>query len=186
MDRLDSQAAALVLRRGGVLAYPTEGVWGLGCDPFQEPAVRRLFAIKRRTPEKGLILIAGEIAQLAGLVALAGLPEARRAAVYASWPGPQTWLLPAGARVPSWITGQHDTVAVRVSAHPSVRSLCAAFGDVLVSTSANRAGAPVARQHADLDASLLAELDGVLDGETGGLGRPTPIRDARSGERLRG
>ena len=102
-----------------------------------------------------------------------------------TWPGPHTWIVPAAARVPRWITGVHDGVAVRVSAHPVVVMLCEAFGGALVSTSANRAAAPPPRKAADLDAELLSAIDGCVSGETGDLPRPTPIRDARSGAEIR-
>lgn len=185
-DALDPIVAAARLHAGAVIAYPTEGVWGLGCDPFDEVAVHRVLAIKQRPVEKGMILIAGDVAQLDAIVDWDRLPPERVAAVRATWPGPHTWVMPALPQVPPWITGSHDSVAVRVSACAPVAALCAAFGGPLVSTSANLAGAPAARLRASLDPVLMAQLDGVLDGETGGLDRPTPIRDARSGVSLRG
>ena len=177
--------ATAALKHGGVIAYPTEAVWGLGCDPFDEAAVLRLLAIKQREVEKGLILIAASLPQLDGLVDWDALPDARRDAVLRTWPGPHTWIAPATARVPHWITGAHAGVAVRVSAHPSVSALCDAFGGALVSTSANPAGAPPPKRLQDFDAGLRAAVDAILDGEVGGLDRPTPIRDARSGAELR-
>ncbi len=168
-----------------MLAYPTEAVWGLGCDPFNEAAVRRLLALKQRSVDKGLILVAAQAAQLTGLVDWDALPPARREAVLATWPGPHTWLIPATARVPRWITGSHDSVALRVSAHPIVSALCAGFGAPLVSTSANSSGAPPPHTRHDLDPDLIGALDAIVDGDTSGLDRPTPIRDARSGAALR-
>lgn len=176
---------AAALRRRGVIAYPTEAVWGLGCDPFDEAAVMRLLAIKQRPVAKGLILVAGAVAQLDGLLDWSAVPPARREAVLASWPGPNTWVVPATARVPRWVTGDHLGVAVRVSAHPAVVALCAALGGPLVSTSANLAGAPPAFSRGALDPALLSQLDGICAGETGGLASPTAIRDARSGATLR-
>jgi L-threonylcarbamoyladenylate synthase len=178
-------AAVAVLRQGGVIAYPTEAVWGLGCDPFDEAAVLRLLALKQRPVDKGLILVAGTLEQLDGLLDWDALPTDRREAVFASWPGPHTWIVPATGRVPHWITGAHDGVAVRVSAHPPVVALCAAFGGPLVSTSANPAGAPPPRELAGFDPGLRAALDALLEGDTGGLERPTGIIDARSGVTLR-
>ena len=183
--RLDAAAAARVLQRGGVITYPTEAVWGLGCDPRDEAAVLRLLALKQREVEKGLILIAVDEAQLAPFVDFTALDAAQRAAVRASWPGPNTWVVPASADAPRWITGAHAGIAVRVSAHPDVIALCAAFGGALVSTSANRAGMPAASAFAALDPAILAGADGALAGETGGLDRPSVIRDARSGVVLR-
>ena len=177
--------AANTLRNGGVIAYPTEAVWGLGCDPFNEAAVMRLLAIKQRDVAKGLILIAGALQQFEGLLDWQRLPADRVSGVHATWPGPHTWIVPATARVPRWVTGDHRGVATRVSAHPTVIQLCELFGGPLVSTSANLAGEPPAFTRAQLDPSLLARLDGVSIGETGGLAAPTAIRDAITGTTLR-
>lgn len=177
--------AAAALKAGGVIAYPTEAVWGLGCDPCDEAAVTRLLAIKQRPVDKGLILVAGALEQLDGLLDWESLPTDRREAVYASWPGPHTWIVPATSRVPTWITGLHRGVAVRVSAHPVVIALCAAFGAPLVSTSANLSSQPPAFSRDQLDPALLAELDGIVAGDTGGLTAPTAIHDARTGAQLR-
>ena len=185
MIQLTPPEAAAVLHDGGVVAYPTEAVWGLGCDPFNEVATLRLLAIKQRPVDKGLILIAASVSQFDGLVDWDALPATRRDAVFATWPGPHTWIVPTTSRVPRWITGAHDSVAVRVSAHPLVAALCEAFAGALISTSANPAAAPAPRTIDAIDATLLAALDGVVMGETGRLPRPTPIRDARSGTELR-
>lgn len=182
---LTASEAATALRRGGVIAYPTEAVWGLGCDPFDEAAVRRLLALKGRPVEKGMILIAGARAQLDGLLDWSAITARRRDEVHASWPGPHTWVVPATGGVPRWITGTHSGVAVRVSAHPVVVALCEAFGGPLVSTSANPAGASPPATLAEFDPTLRAALDGIVTGATGGLARPTPIRDACTGEVLR-
>jgi len=182
---LTVDAAADALRRGGVIAYPTEAVWGLGCDPFNEPAVTRLLAIKQRAVDKGVILIAAARSQFDGLLDWDALTLAQRDAVIASWPGPNTWIVPTTPRVPRWVTGSHDGVAVRVSAHPDVIALCEAFGGPLVSTSANLAGEPPAFTRDALDPRVIAQLDGVTAGETGGLASPTAIRDARTGAQLR-
>lgn len=183
---VEAHAAACVLRRGGVVAYPTEAVWGLGCNPMDEPAVLRLLDIKQREVAKGLILVAAAAGQLDAFVDWPALPAPRRDAVAGTWPGPHTWVVPATARAPRWITGEHAGIAVRVSAHPVVVALCAAFGGALVSTSANPAGAPPPRSLEAFDPSLLARVDAVVAGETSGLARPTPIRDAFSGNALRG
>ena len=185
MPDLSIAEAAAALRAGGVIAYPTEAVWGLGCDPFDEAAVLRLLALKQRDVDTGLILIAGTPAQLDGLLDWEAVPPARRAEALASWPGPHTWIVPATARVPAWITGAHAGVAVRVSAHPLVAGLCAAFGGPIVSTSANLAGAPPAYRRDALDPALLARCDGVTEGETAGRAAPSTIRDAISGAVLR-
>ena len=181
----DIAPAAALLRRGGVIAYPTEAVWGLGCDPRNEAAVLRLLQIKQRDIGKGLILIAAQVEDLKPYVDFGALPEDALAGVLATWPGPHTWIVPADAGTPRWLTGDHDGIAVRVSAHPTVIALCRAFGGALVSTSANPAGAPPPVAMTDFDPGLLQAIDGVIEGDTGSLERPTPIRDARTGQVLR-
>ncbi|GAA5000918.1 tRNA threonylcarbamoyladenosine biosynthesis protein RimN [Pseudoluteimonas lycopersici] len=183
--RLDASAATRLLQHGGVIAYPTEAVWGLGCDPRDEAATLRLLALKEREVDKGLILIAANEAQLAPFVDFDALPESQRTAVRESWPGPNTWIVPASPGAPRWITGAHEGIAVRVTAHPGVIALCEAFGGALVSTSANRAGMPAVATFDALDPAVVAGVDGVLQGETGGLERPSAIRDARTGAVLR-
>lgn len=183
--KLSVDQAVAVLKRGGLIAYPTEAVWGLGCDPFDDDAVQRLFEAKQRPEAKGLILIAASLTQLESLIDLDALPAERRADVLASWPGPHTWTIPARGGVPERLRGEHATLAVRVTAHPVAAALCEGFGGPIVSTSANLAGEPAPRQRADLDPRILAGIDGVVDGTTGGLERPTPIREAHSGHPLR-
>jgi L-threonylcarbamoyladenylate synthase len=185
MQGLTPAAAAPLLRAGGVIAYPTEAVWGLGCDPFDEAAVLRLLEIKRRPVDKGVILVAARLAQFDGLLAWDALPAGRAEHVRAQWPGPCTWVMPVTSRVPAWITGAHASVAVRVSAHPDVVALCEAFGGPLVSTSANLAGEPPAFTFDALSPDVLARVDGILAGDTGGLRAPTPLRDAATGAELR-
>lgn len=183
MNDIANSLAAL--RNGGVIAYPTEGVWGLGCDPRDEAAVLRLLALKQRDVAKGLILIASDEAQLAPFIDLASLAKAPLAEVRASWPGPNTWIVPASTAAPRWITGTHDGIAVRVTAHPLVRALCDGFGGALVSTSANIASEPSPRTRDELDPRIVACVDAVTDGETLGRAQPSTIRDARSGMTLR-
>ena len=185
MPDLDIAAAVAALHRGGVIAYPTEAVWGLGCDPMNEAAVMRLLTIKQRDVAKGLILIAAHVDQFDDLLDWEALPPDRAEDVYDTWPGPNTWIVPARGHMPAWVTGDHGGVAVRVSAHPTVVALCEAFGGPITSTSANPAGAPPAYARDRLDSGLLADLDGVVAGETGGGRAPSTIRDARTGQTLR-
>ncbi|MCO7034832.1 Sua5/YciO/YrdC/YwlC family protein, partial [Vibrio paracholerae] len=122
------QQAVDALRKGCVIAYPTEGVFGLGCDPDNQTAMLRLLAIKQRPVEKGVILIAASYAQLRPYVDETQLTAEQLTQVLASWPAPLTWVMPASRDTPSWVRGQFDTVAVRVSDHPVVQKLCRAFG----------------------------------------------------------
>ena len=175
--------AARIVRGGGVIAYPTEAVFGLGCLPRDRRAVMRVLAIKRRSWRKGLILIAAEPAQLERYVVLPAEP--RRDEILASWPGPHTWVLDARPEAPGWITGGSASVAVRVTAHPVAAELCRAVGDALVSTSANVRRRPPHRQLLKLRRDLGAQVDYVLAGPLGGLAAPTAIRDGRTGRVLR-
>lgn len=175
--------AAALLRAGGVLAYPTEGVYGLGCDPDHHAAFEKIFALKRRPPEQGVLLIAASIEQARSWIGAA--PEAAFARANAIWPGAHTFVFPRSPRVPEWIAGGHPGIALRVTAHAPSAALCRAFGGPIVSTSANRHGEPPARSAAEIQAIFGDEADGVLDAPLGGLDRPTPITDAVSGVIIR-
>ena len=177
------ESAVAALRRGGVIAYPTEAVWGLGCNPLDEAAVRELFRLKQRPATTGVLLIGATYDQLADYVD--EVPVDALARAQATWPGAATWVFPASACVPAWIRGSHSGVALRVTAHPVAAALCEAFGGALVSTSANRHGEPPMRRAADVRAAFGKELAAIVDGALGGLDRPTSIRDAVSGETLR-
>ncbi|MFI4969053.1 MAG: L-threonylcarbamoyladenylate synthase [Lysobacterales bacterium] len=177
--------AVAALHAGGVVAYPTEAVWGLGCDPHHERAFTRLFALKQRSPSQGVLLIAAAFDQLAPYIDLAATPPGSLARAQASWPGPHTWIFPRAPGVPAWIAGAHAGIALRVTAHAPAAALCRAFGGALVSTSANRHGELPARTADAVRATFGAEIDAILNGTTGGLEQPTPIRDAISGGTLR-
>lgn len=177
------QLAVQALSAGGVIACPTEAVWGLSCDPDNGRAVRRLLALKRRPVAKGLILVAATVQQLEFL--LAGVDGDQRAAMLASWPGPNTWLVPHQGRVRSWIHGEHDTVAVRVSNHPVVSALCAAWGGPLVSSSANPAGLRPPRFGFQVRRFFGQRLDYLVPGAVGASSRPTVIRDLATGRVVR-
>lgn len=175
--------AAQVLAGGGLVAYPTEAVYGLGCDPGNGAAVRRLLALKQRSEAKGLILIAADWSQLEPFVE--ALESERMARIRATWPGPFTWLLPARPHTPRWLTGAHRTLAVRVTAHPLAAALCQVAGHALVSTSANRAGRPPARNALQVRRRLGAAVDCLLVGACGGAARCSQIRDGLTGRILR-
>jgi len=133
-------AEALV--SGNVVAYPTEAVWGLGCNPFNVRAVEQVLALKRRHWKKGLILVAGDISQVEFL--LQDLPLPKWELLQHSWPGHVSWLIPHNNQIPKIVSGSHATVAVRVSSHPVIQALCHKFGGPIVSTSANPQGFPPA------------------------------------------
>ncbi len=163
---------------------PTEGVWGLSCDPARPAALRRLLALKRRPPRKGMILVAAQRAQLRRWMAPVGPEKERR--LQASWPGPNTWIVRARQGVPSLLTGGRASIAVRVSDHAPVRELCQSFGSALVSTSANLTGTPAARgSPLRVRRRFAGARLPVWPGELGGAARPSRIIDLASGRVLR-
>lgn len=182
-DIREIDCAVQALHEGGVIAYPTEYCFGLGCDPRNEQAIARLLEIKQRRPEQGVILIAGSVSQIAEYVDLQSsdlLPD-----ILASWPGPNTWLLPALDDVSTWIRGQHQTVAVRVTAHTASQQLCDTFGGAIVSTSANRHGHPAFLNSQSVHNEMGRELDYIVDQLVGGASSASTIRDGITGKQLR-
>lgn len=180
---LDELQASQLVRAGQVIAYPTEAVYGLGCDPMNEQAVTRLLDLKQRDRDKGLIVIGSSLAQFKGLVR--PLSNEQLEPAIASWPGPFTWLLPAAGDCPDWVRGSHATVAVRITAHEVCRKLCRLLDGPLISTSANPFDGPPARSIDQLEDYFHEGLAGVVRGELGGLDEPTPIRDLLSGRIIR-
>ncbi|MFC3851613.1 L-threonylcarbamoyladenylate synthase [Salinispirillum marinum] len=168
---------------GQLLAYPTEAVWGLGCDPFNEDAVRRLQAVKNRSAGKGLILAAGTWAQLEPV--LAHLSEDEKKPLYETWPGPVTWLIPHPPSMPQWIMGNNDSVAVRLSAHPGVQRLTKELDSLVVSTSANHSGKEPARNALQIRRWFGRHVPVVIPGALGGQSKPSSIFDLRTGRQLR-
>lgn len=175
--------AATCIQFGGLVAYPTEAVYGLGCDPENEAAVRQLLALKNRPEHKGLILIAAHIEQLASWITVT--PEQQQT-LLASWPGPITWLVPATNKVPKWVRGGHNTVAVRVCGHPIARALCAEVGKPIVSTSANMAGMPPCRTAQEVQQQFSQQVGFVVHGQCNLAAEPSTIVDLLSGQKLRG
>jgi L-threonylcarbamoyladenylate synthase len=157
-------------------------VYGLGCDPRNNKAIRNLLELKHRPWQKGLILIAATIEQLYPFI---DTDKFDLSGPRASWPGPVTWVVPAVAGVSHYLKGEHGSIAVRVTAHPLASLLCRTFHGPVVSTSANPAQHPPAVSAAGVRRYFGNDVDFVLDGPTGGLDRPTPIYDAQSGDVLR-
>jgi L-threonylcarbamoyladenylate synthase len=189
MQDLAVRRAAEVLWGGGVIAYPTEAVWGLGCDPENKQACLDLLQIKQRQVEKGMILIAGKLDQFSAL--LEPLSSEQRANLARIWQqqeqtGAVTMLVPDVLnQVPWWVKGEHPAVALRVSRHPLVQKLCEAFGGALVSTSANVSGKPAAVSRLTVQRQLGAQLDFIVPGQLGGENKPSRIIDLETGKTLR-
>lgn len=182
MPQWPIKRACHVLQRGGVIAYATEAIWGLGCDPASQQAVERLLQIKQRPLSKGLILIAANSKQLENWTELSALQSAQ---VQQSWPGHITWVLPASKHCPQWLTGGRDSIAVRVTAKPQVSALCEQFGGAIVSTSANLSGRTEARKRLDL-LPLRAHLHYVLPGSIGTAKQASQLKLWPTGLNLRG
>lgn len=175
--------AARIIADGGVIACPSESVFGLSCDPTSRSAVNRLLALKNRPAAKGLIVIASELGQLEDW--LQPLTDRQLQKLASSWPGPVTWLLPAAATCPHWLRGQHASLAVRVTAHPLLRRLCTLLSGPIVSTSANYSGQRPARSALEVRLRFGKRIDCILPGPLGKQQRPTAIRDLISDRLLR-
>lgn len=186
MNTISFSQAVETLKQGEVLAYPTEAVWGLGCDPYQQSAFAKILTLKQRPIEKGVILVAASMAQATPF--LQGLSAEQIQQMQDSWQitarqRATTWLVPLSPAVPAWISGQHDRVAIRVTTHPLVQQLCNAFGGAIVSTSANPAGLAAAKTVAEVGA-YFPDL-AVLSGELGMSSEPSRIVDIQTAEVIR-
>jgi len=180
-SRFRTHLAARIIHQGGVVAYPTEAVYGLGCDPLDAYAVARLLKLKQRPESKGLILIASHVEQLDPFVddLEQWLPK-----IGNEWPGAHTFLLPAANDLPRWVNGGNNKIAFRVTTHPIASALCEETGHAIVSTSANRSGQAPAKSAFEVQ-QRCPGCDYVLSGALGQLDKPTPITDITTGKRLR-
>jgi len=174
--------AARALKQGRLIAYPTESVYGLGCDPYNESAILQLLALKKRPAHKGLILIASDFSQLAPFVC----PDAAMLdRILPSWPAPITWVVPAQTWVPHCLKGEHDSLAIRVSAHPVVQQLCRHYGGAIVSTSANISQQAPARSALAVRQRFAQKELFILAGASNQQAQPTAIYQASDGRCLR-
>jgi len=183
VNKFHLSTAAEVLHRGGVIAYPTESVFGLGCDPQNESAILQILSLKRRSIKRGLILIAASFEQLSPYIA--SLDDQLSAKTSETWPGPTTWLLPAGESSSIFLRGKHDLQAVRVSNHPLVQNLCNKFGGAIVSTSANVTSRPAAKTAIQVLRQFPHGIDYVINSPVGGLKTPCEIRHGLNDKLIR-
>lgn len=175
--------AAAAIACGGIVAYPTEGVFGLGCDPANASAVERLVKLKGRAEDKGFILIAASQAQIHEY--LAPINPQLQARLDNDWPGPVTWVLVGNDSLSELVRGGRKTLAVRVTAHHTAASLCVACGHALISTSANISGQPPCMDANSIQRVFGNKIDYTIDAPLGGLQKPTPIFDGATGTQLR-
>src|SRR3990172_8199619 len=170
------------LRRGGLIAYPTESCYGLGCDPDNRSAVQRLLKLKRRPQRKGLILIAASYRQVARY--LQPLTPAQQQRLHEAGAQAITCLMPAHHSAPRWLRGAHDTLAVRLPPHRQAAQLCKGVNSALVSTSANRSGQRPAKTYAECQ-RLFGHKVWVLPGRVGKRKKPSTIRAWADGQIIR-
>ncbi len=178
--------AVKVLQQGGIIAYPTEAVYGLGCDPENLSAVKKLLAIKQRKKEKGLILVAANFDQFKSY--LQPLKKDIENKLLKSWKNSDsaiTWLVPANETTSAYLKGQFNTLAVRVSNHPLVKELCEKFNGAIVSTSANISMQEAARTAEQVKQTFEDKIDFILHGETDLKAQPSEIRDALTNSIIR-
>lgn len=171
-----------LLRHGSVIAYPTEAVYGLGCDPLNERAIQTILDLKQRPVEKGMILLASSYQQIEDYIEVDNLIKER---ITQTWPGPFTWIIPAKPWVPKNLTGHRNTLAVRVTNHPIAAKICEYFGGAIVSTSANPTGLKPPRTLLQLRKYFARQKLFIIPGKTGPLSQPTTIQDAITGRKIR-
>jgi L-threonylcarbamoyladenylate synthase len=178
------QTAVRFLSAGQVIAYPTEAMYGLGCDIRHEAALARIIQMKNRPENHGLIVVAANWQQVKALTQ--PIPDTRYEAIFHSWPGHTTWVFPAADEVSPRITGSHRSIAIRISQHPLIQALCTEFGHPIVSTSANKHHEPAALNYAQVEKSLGKEVDYIMPGEIGQAQHASHIIDALTGKLYRG
>ena len=159
------------LKFGELIAYPTEGVCGLGCDPNNLEAVKKILDLKERSSSKGLILLGSRFEQFNEYA----FAEEYKAKLMTKWPGPHTWLVPAKQGVSTLLIGSNDKVALRLSNHEIVCELCEGFGGAIISTSANKEGLPTLTGEREI-ADVFPDVK-ILKGRLGDLKRPSTIQD---------
>ena len=174
-----------VFHQGGIIAYPTEAVFGLGCDPDNEQAINKLLALKKRSKDKGLILLASNYSQVLPYIDDNAITQDQRYRVLSRWPGHVTQILPANKNILALICGVFDTVAIRITNHPDIVKLCKQTGKPIISTSANLSGEATASTWQEVEKQFPNQLDFIIKGQTLGLTKPSTIINALSGAVIR-
>ena len=165
-----------------VFAHPTEGVWGLGCNPFSSKAVENLFELKKRPKNKAVIVLAGNKNHLQPFIE--NLTQSEKTDLYEKWPGPHTWLIPALDSIPKWLKGDTGMVALRLSSHPDVINITNELNSPICSTSANLSGKETARNKAEIRKIFGPDLY-IADGELGKLNKPSSVQELITGKWIR-
>jgi len=165
---------------GGIFAYPTEAIYGLGCDPDNKAAVMRLLHIKNRPISKGLILVASDFSQVEKYLEPLSVSQRKF-----TQPSNTTYIFPALKSAPAWLTGDFNSLAIRITKHPLARELCETLGSAVVSTSANVSGQAPAKSIDEVIAQLGDKIDLILEGKLGDSQKPSTIRDSITNQIIR-
>jgi len=182
MIKGDCAGAISCLKLGGIIAYPTEAVYGIGCDPYNKDSVKKITQIKKRESRKSYILVASELSQLSNLININSLSEE----VLNSWPGHNTWLIKPKKNIPSWLMdNENGLIAIRVSSHPEIVELCQFFKNPIISTSANISGNKILKNHHDVEKIFGSYLDYLVLGNVGEHPEPSIIKDMKTGKVIR-
>lgn len=181
MLNVSAKEAIPLVQQGGIIAYPTEAVFGLGCDPFNRSAVEAIYELKDREIGMGMIILIADWSQLSSLTA--PITDEQLDRVKATWPGFTTWVFPKAPSLPQWITGDYDSVAIRMSTHPVARIL--STDCPIISTSANKSGRPPATTCEQVLQQFPNGIDAMVSGALGSEPRPSQIYDVLSGKQLR-
>jgi len=174
-----------VFNHGGIIAYPTEAVFGIGCDPGNEQALQRLLTVKNRSADKGLILLAGNYEQLKPYIDETQISREMLKSMLSKWPDGISQLVPKSKYISPLLSGKFNTIAIRVTSQPDVVELCKQTNKPIVSTSANLSGQEPAKTWQTLSPELVEQLDFVIKGNTLGHNNPSQIIYALTGEVVR-
>ncbi|MEE3003380.1 MAG: L-threonylcarbamoyladenylate synthase [Pseudomonadota bacterium] len=177
-EKIEIEKAILALQREQVIAYPTESMYGLGCDIYSQDALLRIIKLKKRDASKGLIVVAANWQQVENLTEK--LPESDYREIFNTWPGATTWVFPAKSEVPQLVTGSKKTIAIRISSNPFVQELCKGFKGPIISTSANIQGHPPAISMQETFAVFGNKIDCYVPGKIGENKKASKIIDAQT------
>jgi len=177
--------AAEIFQLGGIIAYPTEAVFGLGCDPDNHSAIQKLLSLKQRSVDKGLILLASDYSQLQPYIDELNISEQQMLKILSRWPGAITQILPAKTMISPLLSGVFESIAVRITEHPDVIALCRKTNKAIISTSANISGTPASTTWQKVSQQFPTQLDYLIKTNTLGFDAPSTIIDGITGKVLR-
>ncbi len=172
---LTQDEAVEALKAGGIIAYPTEGVYGLGVDASNREAVFSLLKLKKRPVEKGLIVVVNDLDQVIQWIKKLDVDQKNRILQRNDEGFRATWTIPANEKAPDYLTGGRSEIAVRVTTHPELKELCRRFGSPIVSTSANISGEESLSTIDEIIGKFNGKINGVLGGALGGASKPSQI-----------